>query len=81
MVLNAVSEFNPIQLTNFHSSICLGNHRFGIGMFVCGGVSARDVSDFRFFPLLELPKFKINKNKFLCSSDVPIFGLQSTHLQ
>jgi hypothetical protein len=35
----------------------------------------RDVSDFRFFPLLELPKFKINKNKFLCSSDVPIFGL------
>jgi hypothetical protein len=43
-------------------------------------VHSRDVSDFRFFPLLELPIFKINKNKFLCSSDVPIFGLQSTQI-
>jgi hypothetical protein len=40
----------------------------------------RDGSDFRFFPLLELPKFKINKNKFACSSEVPIFGLQSTQI-
>jgi hypothetical protein len=43
-------------------------------------VYIRDVYDFRFFPLLELPKFKINKKKFLCSSEVPIFGLQITQI-